>query len=159
MAINEDVNFTNFSNIKIGTSSGGGRLVVAGVEQNLGTPETQLAAQTLTVADNGKTILLGDASPGDVTLPAVTETGFKVRVQCNFAITASAAVISAEGDNISGLLVVNGATVLAEVEDQINFILNLAEIGDYIDIMSDGTSWIVNGVAGAAGAITATDPA
>lgn len=159
MAINEDVLFTNFSNIKVGTASGGGRLVVAGVEHNLGTPETQLIAQTLTAVDNGKTILLGDAAPGDVTLPAVTETGFKVRVQCNFAITSSAAVISAEGDNISGLLIVNGATVLAEVEDQINFILNLAEIGDYIDIISDGTSWIVTGAAGAAGAITATDPA
>lgn len=158
MAANEDTTFTNFSNIKIGTANGGGRLIVAGVEQNLGTPETQLAAQTLTAVDNGKTILLGDAAPGDITLPAVTNTGFKVRVQCNFAITTSAAVVSAEGDNISGLLIVNGATVLAEAEDQINFILNLAEIGDYIDIMSDGTSWIVNGAAGAAGAITATDP-
>ena len=151
--------FTNFSNIKIGSSDGGGRLVVGGVEQNLGAPETQLTAQTLVAADSGKTILLGDASPGDVTLPAVTNTGFKVRVQCNFAITASAVVISAEGDNISGLLLVNGSVVLAEVEDQINFILNLAEIGDYIDILSDGTSWIVNGVGGAAGSITATDPA
>lgn len=159
MAANESTKFSHFSNVQIGTASGGGRLVVGGVEHNLGTPETQLTAQTLTAVDNGKTILLGDAAPGDVTLPAVTNTGFKVRVQCNFAITSSAAVISAEGDNISGLLIVNGATVLAEAEDQINFILNLAEIGDYIDIISDGTNWIVNGAGGAAGSITATDPA
>lgn len=117
------------------------------------------AGSTLTVADHGKTIFLGDAAPGDITLPAVTLTGFTVKVICNFAITSSSAVISAEGDNISGVLVVNGASVLAEAEDQINFILNLAEIGDYINIVSDGTSWIVDGVGGAAGSITATDPA
>jgi hypothetical protein len=121
--------------------------------------ESVTAGRTLVEADNGMNILLGDADSGDVTLPAVTLTGYTVRVTCNFAITASSAVISAEGDNISGVLVVNGATILAEAEDQINFILNLAEIGDYIDLLSDGTSWIVNGIGGAAGSITATDPA
>ena len=123
------------------------------------TTESVTAGRTLVVADNGMTIFLGDASSGDITLPAVTLTGFSVKVICNFAITASSAVISAEGDNISGVLVVNGATVLAEAEDQINFILNLAEIGDYINIVSDGTNWIVDGIGGAAGSITATDPA
>lgn len=117
------------------------------------------AGVTLDAADSGKTIFLADAASGNVTLPAVTTTGFKVRIQCAFAITTSSAVISAEGDNITGTLVVNGATVLAEVEDQINFILNLAEVGDYVDLVSDGTQWIVNGIGGAAGSITATDPA
>lgn len=121
--------------------------------------ESVTAGKTLVEADNGTTLLLGDAAPGDITLPAVTLTGFKVRVVCNFAITSSSAVKSAEGDNISGVLVVNGATVLAEAEDQINFILNLAEIGDYIDLVSDGSAWIVQGIGGAAGSITATDPA
>ena len=121
--------------------------------------ESVTAGLTLTYLDSGKTIFLADAAPGDVTLPAVTYTGFKVRVVCAFAITSSSAVISAEGDNITGTLVVNGATVLAEVEDQINFILNLAEVGDYIDLVSDGSQWIVHGIGGAAGSITATDPA
>ncbi len=136
-----------------------GPLVVNGVYLNEGSVSSVTAGVTLTAADNGKTVLLADAASGDVTLPAVTVTGFKVRVLCAFAITTSSAVKSAEGDNITGTLVVNGATVLAEVEDQINFILNLAEVGDYIDIQSDGTQWIVNGIGGAAGSITATDPA
>jgi len=136
-----------------------GPLVVGGVYQNEGVVNSVTAGVTLTAADNGKTVLLADAASGDVTLPAVTLTGFKVRVLCAFAVTTSSAVISAEGDNITGTLVVNGATVLAEVEDQINFILNLAEVGDYVDIQSDGTQWIVNGIGGAAGSITATDPA
>ena len=159
MAANEGTKFTNFSNVKIGTANGGGRLIVGGVEQNLGTTESVTAGKTLVAADNGSVLFLGDADSGDITLPAVTNTGFSAKIICNFAITASSAVISAEGDNISGVLVVNGATVLAEAEDQINFILNLAEIGDYINIISDGTSWIVDGIGGAAGSITGTDPA
>lgn len=117
------------------------------------------AGHTCTYADHDKTLFLADAASGDVTLPVVTLAGFRVRVVCGFAITTSSAVLSAEGDNISGTLVVNGATVLAEVEDQINFILNLAEIGDYVDFVSDGTKWIVSGMGGAAGSVTATDPA
>ena len=123
-------------------------------------PSTSVTAGvTLDAVDSGKTIFLADAASGNVTLPAVTTTGFRVRVVCAFAITTSSAVISAEGDNITGTLVVNGATVLSEVEDQINFILNLAEVGDYVDLVCDGTQWIVNGIGGAAGSITATDPA
>ena len=133
-----------------------GPLVVGGVYQNPGVNTSVTAGVTLTAADNGKNVLLGDADSGDVTLPAVTNTGFQVRVTCNFAITASSAVLSAEGDNISGVLVVNGATVLADAEDQINFILNLAEVGDYVDFVSNGSAWIVNGIGGAAGSITAT---
>lgn len=158
MAANEGIKFTHLSNLKLGTTSGGGRLFLKGIEHNLGTINSVTAGQTLTAADNGKVLFLGDAAPGNITLPAVTNTGFHAKVICNFAITTTASVISAEGDNISGVLVVNGATVLAEVEDKINFILNLAEIGDYINIISDGTNWIVDGVAGAAGGITATDP-
>ena len=159
MAANESTKYTHFSNVEIGTASGGGGLIVGGVYQNAGVTSSVTAGVTLTAADNGKTVLLADADSGDVTLPAVTTTGFSVRVLCAFAITASSAVISAEGDNITGTLVVNGTTVLSEVEDQVNFILNLAEVGDYIDIVSDGTQWIMNGIGGAAGSITATDPA
>ena len=149
---------TNLSSLALGSSGGSETLTINGVQQNLGAQTSVTAGVTLVAADNGKTLFLGDAASGNITLPAATA-GFGVKVVCNFAITTSSAVISAEGDNISGVLVVNGATVLAEAEDQINFILNLAEIGDYINIISDGTNWIVDGVGGAAGSITATDPA
>ena len=145
---------TNFSGPVVSAAG-----FVVGAAGAAATAESVTAGVTLVVADSGKTVFLADAASGDVTLPAVTNTGFRVRVVCAFAITTSSAVISAEGDNITGTLVVNGATVLAEVEDQINFILNLAEVGDYIDVVSDGTQWIVNGIGGAAGSITATDPA
>jgi len=123
------------------------------------TTESVTAGRTLTVADHGMTFFLGDAASGNITLPAVTLTGFSVKVICGFSITTSSAVLSAEGDNISGVLTVNGALVDALVEDQINFIANTALLGDWIEITSTGAAWVVGGQGSAAGSITATDPA
>ena len=109
--------------------------------------------------DNGKTIFMADVAPGNVTLPAVTLTAFRVRVVNSATTTTSGAVISAEGDNISGVLTVNGALVAAVAEDQINFIQSASVAGDWIEIESDGTQWLVRGQGSAAGSITATDPA
>lgn len=114
------------------------------------------AGRTIVEADHGKTFILADASAGAITLPDVALAGFQCRVLCGFAITASTAVTAATASTITGTLVVNGATVLAETEDAINFILNLAEVGDYVDFHSNGSAWIVNGIGGAAGSITAT---
>jgi hypothetical protein len=118
--------------------------------------ELVTAGRVLVEADNGITLVLADASAGAITLPDVALTGFQCRVLCGFAITASTAVTAATVSTITGTLVVNGATVLAETEDAINFILNLAEVGDYVDFVSNGSAWIVNGIGGAGGSITAT---
>lgn len=123
------------------------------------TTESVTAGRTLTVADHGMTFFLGDAASGDITLPAVTLTGFSVKVICGFTITTSSGVLSAEGDNISGVLTVNGALVAALVEDQINFIGSAAVLGDWIKVTSTGAAWAVSGQGSAAGSITATDPA
>ena len=117
------------------------------------------AGRTLTIADHGKTFFLGDAASGDITLPAVTLTGFYVKVICGFTITTSSAVLSAEGDNISGVFTVNGALIPALVEDQINFIANTALLGDWAEFTSTGAAWATTGIGSAAGSITATDPA
>ena len=121
--------------------------------------ESVTAGYQCTYADYDKTLFLADAASGDIVLPVVTLTGFRIRVVCNFAITTSSGVLSAEGDNINGVLVVNSAMVRAAAEDQINFIANTALIGDYIDIVSNGTTWTVTGIGDDAGSITATDPA
>jgi len=123
------------------------------------TTESVTAGRTLTVADHGMTFFLGDAASGNITLPAVTLTGFTVKVICGFTITTASAVLSAEGDNISGVLTVNGALVPALVEDQINFIGSAALLGDWVQLTSTGAAWVVSGQGSGAGSITATDPA
>lgn len=120
--------------------------------------ETVAADTTLTAADSGKVLLLNNATGEVITLPAL-EAGlqFKFIVAAAFA-TDNWVIDSAEGDNINGILVVNGASVPAEAEDQINFVATAETIGDYIELVCDGSQWLVNGVGNAAGSITATDP-
>jgi len=116
------------------------------------------AATTLKAADSETWYKL-DASTGvTVTLPtAQAGLSFRFIVASSFA-TSNFIIDSAEGDNISGVLVVNGASVVAADEDQINFVATAETVGDFIDIWSDGTNWYVYGIGASAGSITATDP-
>lgn len=119
------------------------------------------SAQTLTAADNGKTIFLDSAAGATITLPALTAGArFKFVVSTAFA-TTNWVVASSEGDNISGNLIVAGAHVAAAAEDQINFVASAESVGDFIELWADydNSQWIVTGVAALTGGITATDPA
>lgn len=125
--------------------------------------QTIAAATTLTAANSGTTYVLDAAGGATVTLPAL-EAGlyFKFIVGAAFAST-NWVIDSAEGDNINGLIADMGSTVavvLASGEDQINFVASAETIGDWIELYadSDNSQWIVNGVCGANGGITATDP-
>ena len=120
--------------------------------------DTITAAKTLTAADSKTWYKLDAAAGVTVTLPAAKAgLSFRFIVADNFA-TSNFIIDSAEGDNISGVLVDNGASVIAADEDQINFVFSAETVGDFIDIWSDGTSWFVYGIGASAGSITATDP-
>lgn len=120
--------------------------------------ETISSATTLKAADSGKWFKLNNSTGVTVTLPALKSgLQFKFIVAANFA-TSNFIIDSAEGDNIEGVLVVNGASVVASGEDQVNFVNSAETVGDFIDIWSDGSNWYVSGVGSAAGSITVTDP-
>ena len=156
MAANESTKDTHFSNVAIGTASGGGNLTVAGLRQNVGAAEVVAADTTLTAADNGKTIYLDDTTGEAITLPAVAAgLHFKFVVASTF-ITDNWTVASAETGNIDGSIVVAGEAVIAAVEDQINFVASAETLGDYVNLHSDGVQWFVDGVAALTGGITAT---
>ena len=119
------------------------------------------AAATLTAADSGKVHFLDGAAGQTITLPAVAEgLNFKFVVASAFA-TTNWIIASAEGDNITGNLIVNGAAVPAAAEDQINFVATAETVGDFIELWADATNsqWIVWGIGNGTGSITATDPA
>lgn len=129
----------------------------------LGKQTVLTAATTLFAKDSGTEYLLNAAGGATVTLPPV-EPGlyFKFTVAAAFADT-NWIIDSSEGDNITGIIADMGTTVavvVASAEDQINFVASAETIGDYIELRPDaaGTGWIVNGVCGANGGITATDP-
>lgn len=128
------------------------------VERIFNKVETISSASTLTEADSGKWYELNNSTGVTVTLPAVKSgVNFRFVVAAAFA-TSNFIIDSAEGDNINGILVVNGASVAASDEDQINFVASAESIGDFIDIWSDGSGWYVSGIGNSAGSITATDP-
>lgn len=161
MAANESSKYTNFSNVAIGTASGGGGFKVSGISQGQGFAKTVATATTLTSADSGKVIIMDAAAGATITLPALADgLHFKFVVGASFA-TSNWIVASAEGDNINGNIVVNGAAVPAGAEDQINFVNSAETVGDFIELIADSgnSQWIVWGIGNAIGSITATDPA
>lgn len=125
--------------------------------------ETLSADTTLTKNDNGKIFILDNTTGEVVTLPSLYP-GFKVKFIVGAAFATDNWVIdSAEGDNISGVIVDMGSTpagVIAAAEDQINFVASAETVGDWIELVADygNSQWIVTGLCGANGGITATDP-
>jgi len=118
----------------------------------------QWATTTLTAAQSGTTFYLSGKGT-TITLPAVTE-GVNFRFVVGGALdTANVIIDSAEGDNIEGSLIVAGAVVDCAAVDQINFVVDGENIGDYVEVRSDGTQWLIgdSGVLTSA-KMTCTDP-
>jgi hypothetical protein len=120
------------------------------------------AASTLTAADSGKTFFLNSATEFATTLPSpAAGLRFKFVVKAAPA-SASYTVVTASSANI----IIGGINEL-EVDttedgpyiadgDTITFVDGVAVVGDYVDLVSDGTSWYVSGQANADGGITLT---
>lgn len=121
--------------------------------------EILTAAKTLTSTDDGKTFYLGLAGGFTVTLPAPYLGGrlqFKVRV----APTTAYILVTSGSSNI-----LRGGVNELEVDttedgpyhataDTLNFVANVAVVGDWVDLESDGTYWYVRGQTNADGGVT-----
>ena len=121
-----------------------------------GQVEEITAGKTLTADDNGKTFILADAAPGTITLPAVTNTGFRCKVIAGFDLTTNAVLASAEGGNMEGAMMVASTVVDVAAAGQLNFVQTADNIGDWVSVFSDGTYWYSDGRALTTAAITAT---
>lgn len=141
-----------------GASTLTGAVSMASTLAALALTEVITADNTITASESGSTFFLS-TNTSTSTLPTATA-GATFRFQIGAAIGAGNAHIdSAEGDNISGTLSVNNADVDCVDEDQIQFITDGETIGDYVTLISDGTSWFITGSdAATAAKITCTDP-
>ena len=115
-----------------------------------GSVESMTAATTLLPADNGKTYILNTAGGFAVTLPSPIA-GYKVKFIVGTAPTTAYTINSAGATNIiNGQISTGedaaGSVVTAAASDIINFVANLAIIGDYVEMVSDGTSWFISGM-------------
>lgn len=126
-------------------------------------PRTVVLSADYTVKkeDSGTIFILDDAAGHDVTLPALGKNlVFEFVVGASFA-TSDWVIASSEGDNINGILIVNGASVAASGEDDITFELAAESIGDTVKFICDfdNSQWLVSGIANAASSLSANDPA
>lgn len=107
--------------------------------------KTVVAADTLKLEDNGKTILLGSTSGAfTVTLPAV-KNGLRFKFVVS-TVSSAIRTISATTAVIQGTVVANGASVAGVNETNIALSAS-SKVGDTIELISDGTNFYLEGTA------------
>lgn len=105
---------------------------------------TSTADTTLTASQTGTTFLGGTAGV-DWTLPAVASSNgvhFRFAVSGNYATTPMT-IVAPEGDIIEGSLMVAGAIVDCSANDLISISATNEDIGDFVDLYSNGTTWFI----------------
>lgn len=130
---------------------------IAGFQPGSDSVNVITGASVLTVDDNGKVHSLRAAAGAAITLPAVTNVGWcgKFVVGAVFA-TTNWVVSSLEGDNIEGCFDIAGTLTTVDAADSFTFALGAENIGDFVDIVSDGVSWLVHGVGLTAASMSST---
>jgi hypothetical protein len=125
--------------------------------------ETVEAANTLTAAETGKTCFLGHATEFVTTLPAVAAgLHFKFIVSLAPAGAAYTIVTPAGADLIYGNIVSSADaggsadSTAGTKADTITFVDGQAAVGDWVEVVCDGTYWYAFGVCGDEDAITFT---
>jgi len=122
--------------------------------------KTNVYSTTTLVASDSGTLYSVSASGTTITLPAVGNSGTYYKIAVGGALdTGNVIIDSAEGDNIEGSLIVAGAVVDCAAEDQINIVVDGENVGDFVEVYSNGTNWLI-GDSGAltSAKMTCTDP-
>jgi hypothetical protein len=142
------------SSLGVLVSSGGATIgsTTAGLN-SYKTVTTLTADTTITNAASGTIYNIGTAGV-DVTLPAPTAANgvhYRFVVSANFATTAMT-IVAGTADTLEGSLLVAGAVVDCDAGDLISISATNENIGDFVDVFSNGTNWII----GASGALAAS---
>ena len=126
-------------------------------ERQLAVVEAVTGATTLTAEDSGKVLILKAAAGAQITLPAVaTSAGLRFKFIVGQLFATTDWTVKAASLSIEGSVLVNGAHVAGVDENTISFVASAESIGDFAELVCDGTNWYVNGSGVSAGAITLT---
>lgn len=121
--------------------------------------EVLAAATTLTAADSGKTFFLNLAGGFQVDLPAVAA-GLEFEFIVSTSPTTAYIIVTEGGDDV---MVVEISELEVDTTndgpydvnaDTLNFVANVAVIGDRVRMICDGTKWYARGSTNADGGIT-----
>jgi hypothetical protein len=126
-------------------------------ERQLAVVETVAVATTLTAKDSGKVFILKASAGAQITLPAVaTSSGLRFKFIVGQLFATTDWTVKALSNAIEGSVLVNGAHVAGVDENTISFVASAESIGDFAELVCDGTNWYVNGSGVTAGSITLT---
>jgi hypothetical protein len=120
--------------------------------------EVHTVTDTLTQADCGKVHFLSHASTAIIlTLPAPIA-GCEMKFVTALAFSDQHEIRTPSAGNIIyGTLQVNAADVVCTVEDSIEFADTAETVGDFMELISDGTAWLIqDSIADTAAAIACT---
>ena len=138
-------------------TDGNGNRVPAQEGGNLAKAGIITEATALRVEDSGSEFILSAAAGAAITLPSVLSSWkFKFRVGLAFD-TTDWTIVSAT-NVIQGYASVNYATIAAEDENTISFVATAETVGDWVEVVCDGTSIHAYGSGNSAGSITFTAP-
>ncbi len=106
---------------------------------------TSLSANSSTTNTMSGTTFYVNTTGSTTTLPSVsTATGTVYKFVIASAIeTNDFTINSAEGDNIEGSMIVAGAVVDCDANDKIKFIVDGENLGDFVQLRSNGQKWFV----------------
>ena len=148
--------FTGTNTFTGATVLSGGATITGG---QLDAVEVVAATNIITAAESGKTFFLADAGGFTSTLPAPAA-GLNFR----FIVSVSPTTAYIIATNAGADIMIGGVNELEtdttedgpydDNADTFNFVANVALVGDWVDFVSDGTSWFFNGQVKADGAVT-----
>lgn len=102
------------------------------------------ATTTLSARDSGTTYYL-TASGTTIYLPVATAAaGATYRFVVKGALDSGNVMITSQtGDDIDGTLIVAGAVVDCDAVDALNIIVDGENVGDFVELRSDGVKWFI----------------
>jgi len=134
----------NFESPYIAEDYESGTVTINAPSGGLRLTETITATDTLTRADCGKVFYLSHASTAIIlTLPLPID-GCEMRFVTALAFGDQHEIRTPSATNIiEGTLLVNAADIDCTVEDSLEFADTAETLGDYVEIISDGTTWFI----------------
>ena len=105
--------------------------------------ETLSGNTTLTAEDSGKVFILSQAAADDITIPAVTESGWHAKFILGTADSNDVDIIGGTADKMVGLEMGDTNTAITADSDKITFVASNAGVGDWAEIICDGSNYYV----------------
>ena len=108
---------------------------------NLKSKVVTLAAAdiTLTEEDSGKVFIVSQSAAHDITLPATSITGWNAKFIVGTAGANDVDIVAGTADTMKGLELSNTAVAI-DAADKCTFVASNAIVGEYVEVISDGTS-------------------